>query len=209
MGNIEAECFYGYSASVEFSGTVIHPGSARGRLANALTMAGMFISMLPRNESPEATDGRYGFYCPLELKADMEFAKLDILLRDFDLAQIERRAEFLQSLADTVKKAFPGGEAKLSIKKSYSNMKQYIDENPEGLAILEEAVRKSGLEPSLKLIRGGTDGSRLSEMGIPCPNVFTGGYNYHSRKEWAALPAMARAAMTVVNLALLWAEKKA
>ncbi|MFW5768484.1 MAG: peptidase T [Spirochaetota bacterium] len=207
-GNIESECFYGYQAVVRFTGISIHPGTARGKLVNAATMASNFVTMLPRNESPEATDGRYGFYLPLEIKGGVADAVLEILIRDFEYSQIERRIETLKSIAQAIEGMFPGGTAEVVIKKQYDNMRTYMDKEPRGMDLLREAVRRSGTEPIEKIIRGGTDGARLSEMGIPTPNVFTGGANYHGKREWIVLSLMEKAARTALNLVELWARER-
>lgn len=204
-GRIEAECFYGYSVSLVFEGVAIHPGHARGKMVNAVSMAGTFLSMLPRNESPEATDGGYGFYLPLEIGGTSSRTAVDVFLRDFKKEEIDRRIEAVKAMAGAVEKIFPGGTVSVSIRKQYSNMREYISEAPEGVELLKKAIQKTGLQPEMKQIRGGTDGARLSELGIPTPNVFTGGANFHGEKEWAALPIMAKASQTIVELTGLWA----
>lgn len=200
-GGIEAECFTAYGAVVTFTGRVVHPGSARGKLANAVTMAGAFLDALPRAESPEATDGRYGFYCPVEVSGTMGSATVELIVRDFDSAEVERRLSHLGDLATAVAGAFPGGSADVTTEQQYLNMRPTLDEHPHVITLLEDAVRATGIEPVMHSIRGGTDGARLTERGIPTPNLFTGGHNLHGRYEWIAVPAMVRAAKTLVNLA--------
>ena len=207
LGIIESECFFAYKVEVNFKGISYHLGEARGKLVNAVSMAGCFVNMLPRSESPEATDGKFGYYCPIEIKGDMETAYTEIYLRDFKLPEIERRIETIKNIASTVESLYPGGKVELNFKKQYSNMKAILDTVPEVISNLEQAVEKAGLKPEHKSIRGGTDGARLSEMGIPTPNVFNGGYNYHSRLEWASLFAMGKASRTIINLIQIWAEK--
>ena len=192
-GTIETECFNAEKADVHFEGIAIHAGTARGKLVNAVTMAASFVSMLPRNESPEATDGRYGFYLPLEVGGSNEKAELTLLLRDFDQHEIERRRKTLGFLAKAVEGQFPGGKVQIEYKQQYANMCAYLDREPMVLELLEKAVRATGIEPIRKIIRGGTDGARLSATGIPTPNIFTGGNSYHSRSEWAAVNVMIRA----------------
>jgi len=203
---IEAECFTAYSVRAEFSGKVIHIGAARGKLANATAMACHFVSMLPRSESPESTDGWYGYYCPIEISGSMERAVVDVYLRDFSTEGMQKRIKAVESFASSIEAQFPLGKVELTIKKQYLNMKEQLDKNPEVLQKLVAAIRKAGAEPEMKPIRGGTDGSRLTEMGIPTPNVFTGGYNYHSRHEWASIGEMSLAVRTVVELLQIWAE---
>jgi len=208
LGEIETECFNAAGFEAVFKGRVIHPGTARGKLVNALSMAGTFLSLLPGAESPEATDGRYGYYAPTDLKGSMDKAFLKGIIRDFDGNVLERRAEALKTFAGAVESKYPGGKVILEVKKQYSNMYEYIKKDPLVVDLLEKAVSVSGISPVRAIIRGGTDGSRLSEMGIPTPNVFTGGHNYHSRFEWASVYSMVKAAEVIVNLAELWSSEK-
>ncbi len=205
-GTIEDECFTAYAARVLFTGNVVHLGIARGKLVNAVTMASHFVSLLPQNESPEATDGRYGYYAPIEVRGDLEKAELNVYVRDFESDGMERRLTVLRQLAEAVEAVFSGGKVKVESKRLYTNMRDHIDKEPRIMKMLEEAIRRTGVEPARKIIRGGTDGSRLSEMGTPTPNVFTGGYNFHSRLEWASLNTMVEAAETAINLIRLWGE---
>ncbi len=207
-GELEGECFNAYRVDVKFTGQVIHLGSARGKLVNAVTMASSYISMLPQAESPEATDGRYGYYCPFELKAGLDEAELVIYLRDFELTEIERRIETLKTIGSAIEAVFSGGKVEVTPVKQYLNMREHMDSLPQGMEFLEKACRMAGVEPRQKIIRGGTDGSRLSEMGIPTPNVFTGGHNYHSRFEWASLETMSNAVKTIIYTSMLWSSQK-
>lgn len=204
-GTIEMECFNAYSATVKIKGNVIHLGSARGKLINAVKLASEFVQMLPAQESPEATDGRYGYYCAHGISGALGEAKIELLLRDFDKSNMEKRIKTVKSAAKTVESLYPGSSVKLSFRRQYGNMADYIGKESLGIKLLFEAVKKCGTEPAQKIIRGGTDGARLSEMGIPCPNIFTGGYNYHSREEWAVLSTMLKASNVIVTLAELWA----
>lgn len=203
---IEAECFNAYKANVRIEGRSIHPGAARGKMANAVMIAGTFLSMLPRSESPEATDGRYGFYCPIEVTGSIGKAEIELIIRDFDIQEVERRAAYLGDLAKTVEGAYPGSRVSVETEKQYLNMKEVLDRYPELVEKLTAAVRAAGMDVRLKEIRGGTDGARLTEMGLPAPNIFTGGHNYHGKYEWIALPSMVKAARTLINLLRLWAE---
>lgn len=205
-GTIEAECFEGYKADLRFIGKSIHTGVARGKLVNAIEMAATFLGLLPGAESPQATDGRYGFYFPLEITGGIEETTLEIYLRDFEEQEVQRRAAALESMARAVEAVFPRGRVEIKIEKQYANLHRFLRDVQEVLQHLEQAIRETGIEPMYKIIRGGTDGARLSELGVPTPNVFTGGHNFHSRQEWAAVPAMIRAVNTAVNLCRLWAE---
>jgi tripeptide aminopeptidase len=204
-GAIETECFTAFKCTVTFTGKVIHPGNARGTLANAAAMASQFVSLLPRSESPEATDGVYGFYCPTEISGALASATAVVIVRDFDMATARRRLAFLESAARTVEGAFPGGSVSIETRQQYVNMAEFISDHPEVVEYMETAIRQTGMEPTVHRIRGGTDGARLSERGIPTPNLFTGGQNLHGRFEWIALPAMVRASKTVINLVQLFA----
>jgi tripeptide aminopeptidase len=203
-GVVEAECFTAYRVDVVLTGSVIHLGTARGKLRNAVTMAGRFIDLLPQNESPEATDEAYGYYCPVAVQGDLERASIEILLRDFERAEIDRRIGALESIGKAVEALFPGSSVSLSATKQYTNMRDAFSRHPEVVENLAKAVRAAGVEPEMRRIRGGTDGARLSETGVPTPNVFTGGQNYHSRLEWIAVPAMVRACHTILHLVRHW-----
>ncbi len=205
-GVIEAECFEGYRALVSFTGRSIHTGVGRGKLVNAIELAARFLALLPGAESPQATDGRYGFYFPLEISGSLERAAVEIYIRDFEDAEALRRLEALRRMAQAVEAAHPGGRVEVATEKQYSNLRRFLQPVPQVLELLERAIRETGIEPVRRSIRGGTDGARLSEQGIPTPNVFTGGHNFHSRQEWAALPAMVRAVEVAVNLCRLWAD---
>jgi tripeptide aminopeptidase len=207
LGELEAECFNAWKVDISFQGRVIHVGAARGRLANAALMAAAFAVLLPRSESPEATDGYYGYYCPMEIRGDLENASLEVFLRDFEKEGMERRLAALEAIAKTVEAQFPGGKVAVKAQNQYYNMKEKIDRSPETLEILKRAARSTGVEFRFKPIRGGTDGSRLTELGIPTPNIFTGGRNFHSRLEWVSVPEMVQACKLVIELIRLWGEE--
>lgn len=205
-GEMEYECYYAWKADIRFQGRVIHPGFARGKLVNALTMGAAFISMLPRNESPEATDGRFGNYWPHSFSGSLEQSRLQVFVRDFDRKGMERRLQALKSFAQAVEAAFPGGKVEITEEKQYLNMREGIEQEPRLMEYLEKALLKNAVQPLKHPIRGGTDGSRLTEMGIPAPNIFTGGHNFHSRGEWVALPAMDKACKVLLSLLEEWSE---
>ena len=206
MGEIESECFNAWKADIEFHGRVIHVGHARGILANAALMASTFATLLPRSESPEATDGYYGYYCPMEISGSLENASLEVYLRDFDANEMKRRLDALDTFAKTVEAQFPGGKVIVKTQPQYYNMKLKVDEKPVVLDRLKQAMENAGIEWRLKPIRGGTDGSRLTELGIPTPNIFTGGRNFHSRLEWVSVSEMCAACRVIVELIRLWGE---
>jgi len=206
IGELEWECFNAWGAEIRFTGISKHLGAARGTMVNAALMASVFAAMLPRNESPEATDGYYGYYCPLTIQGDIEAATLEVFIRDFEREEGERRIAALNTYAKAVEAQFPGGKAEVRSKIQYLNMKEKIMERPEALEKLRKAFLNTGVEITEKPIRGGTDGSRLTQMGIPTPNLFTGGRNFHSRMEWLSVPEMAAACRLSVELIKLWAE---
>ncbi len=203
-GEIESECFTAYEAQVTFTGKSAHPGYARGVMANAVSMSASFVAMLPRSESPEATDGWYGYYHAHEIKGSLESARVDVILRDFSDEGMARRQETIRAIAATVEAQYPGGKVAVHFQKQYLNMKKKLDESPRVLELLYEAARKAGAEPYSKPIRGGTDGARLTEMGIPTPNIFAGMHNFHGRYEWASAAEMVLAVDTMLELVKLW-----
>ena len=200
LGELEWECFNAWAAEIKFTGIAMHLGTARGSMVNAVLMASVYAAMLPRNESPEATDGYFGYYCPLKIIGDVENAALDVFIRDFDRKEGERKIAALDTFARAVEAQFPGGKVEVSSKIQYLNMKEKINERPEVVEKLRQAFVNTGVEIREKPIRGGTDGSRLTEWGIPTPNIFTGGRNFHSRIEWLSVPEMAASCRLVVEL---------
>jgi tripeptide aminopeptidase len=207
LGELEYECFNAYSVKAAFTGKVIHLGSARGELANAVLMAAHFAALLPRSESPESTDAYYGYYCPTEISGTLAEATLEVFIRDFDHASALRRIENLKLFAKTIEAQFPGGTVALEAKLQYINMKEKIDAQPRVFDMLKQAAENLGIECNPKPIRGGTDGARLTELGIPTPNIFAGGRNFHSCIEWASVDDMLSASRLVIELIKLWAEE--
>ena len=208
LGEIEFECFNAYKTIVNFYGLAMHTGTARPNMTNATTMAAHFISMLPQNESPEATDGYLGFYAPMNICGSMEKTTVTVFLRDFSSQNMIKRIESINAFAKAIKCKFPNGNVEVEHIKQYENMKETLDKNPQVVEKLIQAVKNAGIEPVFKPIRGGTDGSRLTEMGIPTPNIFTGGYNFHSKDEYASLNEMSKACQTIIELIKLYAQNK-
>ncbi len=200
IGELEDECFNAYKADVIFTGVSTHTGSARGILVNAVSMASSFTANLPRHESPETTDGYQGFYAPMNIAGSIESSKVSLLLRDFTSDGMERRKSLVKNLAESTALLF-GGKAEVVFTKQYENMKHGFKDCPQVIDNLVWAYEKAGVKPSFIPIRGGTDGSRLTEMGIPTPNIFTGGHNYHSRTEWLSVEQMCKAAEILIYLA--------
>jgi tripeptide aminopeptidase len=206
LGELEWECFNAWEAQIKFSGVSMHLGQARGVMVNAALMASVYAAMLPRNESPEATDGYYGYYCPLSIQGNVENAELDVFIRDFNRKEGEKRIAALDAFARAVEAQFRGGKIEVSSKVQYLNMKDKIGSCPEVLEKLRQAFSNANVEIDEKPVRGGTDGSKLAEMGIPTPNIFTGCRNYHSRLEWLSVPEMIASCRIVVELIRLWGE---
>ena len=199
-GELECECFNAFSAKVTFIGKACHTGDAKaGGMVNALTMAGNFLARLPRDMAPETTEGYQGFIAPMDISGSIESACINLLLRSFNIEEIDKEKEIIQKTADEVVKKF-GGSAEVEFKQQYLNMKEKMDQNPEVVAKLEKAYLAAGVKIVKKPIRGGTDGSRLTEMGIPTPNIFTGAHDFHSRNEWCSLNQMSKAADVIINL---------
>ena len=205
IGELETECFNAFKSEVTFTGKSVHTGSARAIMVNAVEMASSFVSNLPHHELPETTDGYMGFYAPMEISGSVESAKVSLLLRDFSMEGMEKRKAFVDSLAMVVANGFGGG-ASVKHTEQYRNMRAKLDENPSVVENLVTAYRVAGVEPVFQPIRGGTDGSRLTEMGIPTPNIFTGGHNYHSRTEWLSMKQLERCALVLVALARISAN---
>ena len=207
-GNVEDETFSADAATVTVQGVTAHPGFAKGRMENAVKIAARIVERLPQATcSPETTEGREGFVHPLSIEADMDTATLKFILRDFTDAELKDKARVLEDAVKAALSDFPRSSYKLEITEQYRNMKAVLDRHSQVVANAEEAVRRAGLTPNKALIRGGTDGSRLSFMGLPCPNIFAGGHAFHSRLEWVSVQDMQAAVRTIVHLAALWEEQ--
>lgn len=203
---IESECFNAASVDLCFQGVPTHLGSAKSKMVNAVTMASAFVSALPQAESPEGTDSRDGYYCPYSMEGNTEQVTLHMVLRDFDYDRLLERIEVVKNLASVIEKMYKGGCVTAESKISYRNMFEACQKQPKAMDLLFAAGRNLKMPLFIEVIRGGTDGARLAEKGIPCPNIFTGGDNYHSLKEWAALPAMVDAVNLIVEIIRCWAK---
>jgi tripeptide aminopeptidase len=207
VGELEIETFSARQVRVTIRGRGAHPGSAKGKLVNAVKLAADFVAALPRDSlSPETTEGREGFVHPSRVTASAEEAVVTLIVRDHDDAMLEQHTELVRALAAAIVEGEPRARVTVEVQESYRNMRAVIDEHPRVVAAAEEAIRRAGVEPVRSIIRGGTDGAVLSAKGLPTPNIFTGGQNYHSRREWASVQDMAAAAATVVELVRVWAE---
>jgi tripeptide aminopeptidase len=206
IGELETECFNAFKSDIVFTGKAKHTGTARPDMVNAITMASSFITNLPRNEMPETTDGYQGFYAPMTITGTIEKASVCLFLRDFTIEGMEKRKKIVELVALSTASTF-GGIANVTHTQQYLNMKNGLAKNPAVVKNLVAAYKAAGITPTYPPIRGGTDGSRLTEMGIPTPNIFTGGHNYHSRTEWASFSQMISATEVLIQLARIWADK--
>jgi tripeptide aminopeptidase len=196
--------------TVTFHGFNTHPGYAKGRMVNAIRLAANFIDRLPRHElSPETTAGYEGFVHPYVMKASVERTSVKLIIRDFKTSALKDKEELVERLAREACAAFPGARVEVAAEEQYRNMREVLDQQPHIAEYAREAIRRTGLEPRSRLIRGGTDGSRLSFMGLPTPNLFAGEHNFHSRLEWVSVQDMEKAVDVIVELCRVWEERSA
>jgi len=207
-GEINVETFSADKAVLTFTGVSVHPGTARGKMVNALTWMGKLLDRLPMGEAPECTDGRQGFYHPIVASGDAASCTLQLIVRDFDTEVLEERGRRLEQMCAGLMAEEPRLDVKVEITKQYRNMYDVLSRYPEVAARLDEAVRAAGIEPRLEPIRGGTDGSRLTEMGMPTPNIFAGGVDFHGPSEWISTRVLAQSACTILNLVQLFTEEE-
>lgn len=207
-GEIEDETFCADTVIVKIKGINMHPGYAKNKLVNSIKVASALINKLPINElSPETTEQREGYIHPSSVIGGVEESTIKFLIRDFEIEGLKKKLKTIENLVEMVLKNFPGAEADIKVEESYRNMRYILDDYPQVVQHAMEAVRRSDLIPKKNLIRGGTDGARLSYKGLPTPNIFTGGHNFHSKKEWISVQNMEKAVKTIVNLAIIWAER--
>ncbi len=206
-GSLEDENFNADGALVTIHGVIAHPGYAKGKLVNALKIAGEVLVKLPKNLSPEHTNDKHGFIHPVHVEGIAERATIEFIIRDFDLNQLHQHGKTLKTLVSKVIKKNPGATADVKITDQYRNMKEVLQHHPPVVKYAREAISRAGLTPKTESIRGGTDGSRLSHMGLPCPNIFTGMQAIHSKLEWVGVKDMVKAAETIIHLCMIWEEK--
>ena len=207
-GSIENETFSADSAILTVNGVSAHPGFAKGKMESAIKIASEIVASLPKDKfSPESTTGKDGFIHPVAISGSVEQAKIEFILRDFDATELTKYKLLLFAIGDEVMEGYPNSNFTLEIKEQYRNMKMVLDNYPDTIRFAEMAVKRAGLEPKLRSIRGGTDGSRLSFMGLPCPNIFAGEHAFHGKQEWVSVQDMQKAVETIVNLAIIWEEK--
>ena len=206
-GHIEDETFSADGVEIEITGVAIHPGFAKDRMENAIRIAGAIIDRLPRDMAPETTEGREGFMHPTDLTGSMEKAHVSLIIRDFTEEGLHAKEARLEGIVKEVMAGYPGSTYRFEVREQYRNMKLVLDRHPEIVENAVEAIRRAGMEPVRGSIRGGTDGSRLSFMGLPCPNIFAGGHAFHSPLEWVSRQDMEKAVRTIVELAQVWEER--
>jgi tripeptide aminopeptidase len=205
LGTLEDETFSADGAEIIVHGVIAHPGYAKDTLVNALKIAGEILAKLPKKRlSPETTDKRKGFIHPVRVEGLAEKATLEFIIRDFTREGLKANAQRLQTLAEEVLKNYPKARMEFNTTEQYRNMKEMLDQHPQVMKFAEEAYKKSGVKVRKQSIRGGTDGSRLSFIGLPCPNIFTGMQGIHSKKEWIGVRDMKKAVEVLVNLVQVW-----
>lgn len=208
LGSIEDETFSADGAKLVVNGVSAHPGFAKGKMESAIKILADVISALPKDRlSAESTSQKEGFIHPVGMSGTAEQAEASFILRDFDNDLLKAHGETLDSIVKEVMKAYPKSTYTLTIKEQYRNMKEVLDKYPQIMENGIEALKRAGLNPIIRSIRGGTDGSRLSFMGLPCPNIFTGGHAFHGKQEWVAIQDMVKSVETIVHLAQVWEER--
>jgi tripeptide aminopeptidase len=206
--HLEGETFSADGVTVIFHGISAHPGYAKGKMVNAIKVASEFVSKLPKNEwCPEVTEGKEGFVHPVSIEGNLEHAKVQLIIRDFDTPTLAKHEERLRGIVDETVRMFPGVTTEFIIKEQYRNMKEILDKNPHVMDNAAEAYKRAGMEPIIMSIRGGTDGSRLSFMGLPCPNLFTGEMGIHSKQEYVSVQDMEKSVEMLLHLAQVWEQK--
>lgn len=208
LGSIEDETFSADGAVLTIKGVSTHPGFAKDKMESAIKILSDVISSLPSDcLSPESTEGKEGFIHPVTISGSVEQAEARFILRAFDDEQLEANGELLDATVRNIIEDFPNSTYELKITEQYRNMKKVLDEYPEVIAYGVEAIERAGITPKRQSIRGGTDGSRLSFMGLPCPNIFAGEHAFHGKQEWASVQDMEKAVETIINIAAIWEEK--
>ena len=204
-GELEYENFNAAGAKIHVQGRNVHPGYAKNKMVNAIEVACELNAMIPQDERPQHTDGYEGFYHCIGFNGTVESADIAYIIRDHDADRFEQKKVYMWSCVDLLNKRY-GGALTLTLKDQYFNMRKMVEPHPQVIDLAVEAMKDAGVEPIIRPIRGGTDGARLSFMGLPCPNLFTGGMNFHGKFEYCSLTTMQRAVQVIVNLAALWAK---
>lgn len=209
LGSIEDETFSADGVVVTIDGVSAHPGFAKGKMRSAIKIASEVIDALPKDRlSPETTAGKEGFIHPVSIVGTVEQTKMEFIVRDFSDALLQQHEQELETIVKRIVDQYPNCSYFFSVQEQYRNMKQILDDYPEVMNIGLKAIQQTGLTPVRRSIRGGTDGSRLSFMGLPCPNIFAGEHAFHGKQEWVSVQDMQNAAVTIINIARLWAERE-
>lgn len=207
LGSLEDETFSADGVKISITGVSQHPGFAKGRMESALKIASEIVAKLPKNTlSPESTDGMEGFIHPTNMTGMAEMATIEFIIRDFTVEKLHAHELVLSEVMNNVLRNYPNSKATFEVHEQYRNMKEILDKFPQVSEYAMEAIRRSGIEPNRRSIRGGTDGSRLSFMGLPCPNIFAGEHAFHGKHEWVSVQDMEKAVETIVNLCAVWEE---
>lgn len=208
VGTLEDETWSADLMVLSITGVSVHPGMAKGKMENAIKIASAIITALPKNElTPETTEGRDGFIHPVNFNATLEQATVKLIIRDFKVEGLHEKEKLLQAIAVKEMLQFPRSTFKCEVIEQYRNMKEVLDKFPQVSEYAMEAMQRAGLKPERRSVRGGTDGSRLSFMGLPCPNIFAGEHAFHSKQEWVSVQDMQKAVETIVHLCMIWEEK--
>jgi len=208
VGEIQFETFNAFAARIKIEGIGVHPGYAKDKLVNPIRILADIVTRLPKDQSPEATEDREGYIHPYDFDGDSETIVLKIILRDFEMSGIEEKMALVTRAVEEVRALYPKATIDLAFEEQYLNMRYPIEEQPRVLEYAAEAIVRGGIDPEFTVVRGGTDGARLTHMGLLTPNLFAGGEAFHSKIEWVPVQAMEKAVETIVNLVQVWAEKE-
>lgn len=207
VGELEYENFNAAGATIKIQGKVVHPGYAKGKMVNAIHLSRQFLNLLPENEVPEATEGREGFFHVTNIQGDVDHVEIEMIIRDHDEEKFEKRKNQLKDIADKLNQSLGRDRISVIIENQYFNMRKHLEDKMHIIDLAEEAMNNLGIKPLIKPIRGGTDGAQLSYKGLPCPNIFAGGQNFHSRYEYVTLEAMESATKVIIEIAKLASSK--
>ncbi len=207
LGSLEDETFSADGVVITIDGVSVHPGFAKGKMESAIKIAAEIVAALPKDRlSPETTEKKEGFLHPTSISGKIEKAEINLIVRDFEEEKLHAHEEELRQIVDQVMKNYPNSTAHVKVKEQYRNMKKVLDKHPQVAALAKKAIERAGVQPIQSSIRGGTDGSRLSYMGLPCPNIFAGEHAFHSKHEWVSVQDMEKATQTIIHLTKLWEE---
>lgn len=208
LGHLENETFSADGVTINIHGVSTHPGFAKDKMESAIKIASEIVAALPKDKlSPESTEKKQGFVHPVSISGGIEETTLQFIIRAFEDEELKTQEDFLKNIVEGVIKKYPNSHFDFIVKEQYRNMRKVLDKNPEIVNNALEAIRRTGVEPVLSSIRGGTDGSRFSYMGLPCPNIFAGEHAFHSKHEWVSVQDMQKAVETIINLCLIWEEQ--